>query len=647
MKSMHDDLTDAVNAVKALSMDAVQRANAGHPGAPLGLADAAAVLWTRFLRLDPDQPTWPDRDRFVLSNGHASMLLYSLLHLSGFGIEMDDLRSFRQWGSHTAGHPEVDHALGIETTTGPLGQGFATGVGMAIAEAHLRARLGQALVDHRTFGIVSDGDLMEGVATEAASLAGHLGLGRLVYLYDDNRITIDGATDITFSEDVAARFMAMGWHTVRVDGHDRQAVGDAIEDAIAIEDRPSLVLCRTRIAHGSPGKEGKASSHGAPLGEDEVAATREAIGWDHPPFTVPQDVYQYFSDAMARGREARRAWEARRDSAFASDPAVAALWGALHEPGPVELRSPDFGDALATRAAGGKLFDQIAERLPGFIGGAADLAESTKTHITTSPSFGPDTPEGRNIHFGIREHAMGAAVNGMALHGGLRPYGATFFVFSDYMRPAVRLSALMGVPSIWVWTHDSVFLGEDGPTHQPIEHLASLRAMPNLWVVRPADATETVEAWELALNRHQGPTALVLGRQDVRTLQRPRGGVALGGYVLRDGSDLTLVGTGSEVALCLDAADLLAADGTEARVVSLPCWEAFAEQDASYRDDVLGTAPRLGVEAAASFGWERWVDDVHAIDHFGASAPARDIAIHLGFTPEAVAARAARMLGDR
>ncbi len=630
---------DAVNAIKALSMDAVQRANSGHPGAPMGLADAATVLWTRFLDVDPLDPTWPDRDRFVLSNGHASMLLYSLLHLSGFPVSIDDLKEFRQWGSHTAGHPEVDQTLGIETTTGPLGQGFATGVGMAIAEAHLRARFGQELVDHRTFGFVSDGDLMEGVALEAASLAGHLGLGHLVYLYDDNRISIDGSTDITYSEDVAAKYEALGWHTISVDGHDHDELAAGFEEAIATTSRPSLIIARTHIGHGSPNKQDTSKAHGSPLGDEEIALTREALGWDHSPFEVPESVYGTFSAAMQRGKDARSAWTARRDAAFA-DADVAAAWAAHHEPGTVELQSPEFPEKLATRASGGMLFDQIGERLPGFIGGSADLVGSTNTTLSYSGYMTADDPSGRNIAFGIREHAMAAAVNGINLHGGLRAYGATFFVFSDYMRPAVRLAALMGTPSIWVWTHDSIFLGEDGPTHQPVEHLASLRAIPNLHVVRPADATEVLEAWELALNRSAGPTALVLTRQGLPTLDRPKGGVAKGGYVLRDGSDVTLIASGSEVSLCLDAAELLDADGVSARVVSLPCWEAFEAQGEGYRNDVLGTAPRLSVEAASTFGWERYADESHGLDRFGASAPAGRLAEEFGFTADAVAAKA-------
>jgi transketolase len=485
---------------------------------------------------------------------------------------------------------------------------------------------------------------MEGVAQEAASMAGHLGLGRIVYLYDDNRISIDGSTDITYSEDVAAKFGAMGWHTVSTDGHDHDALASAYESAIVVEDRPSLIIARTHIGHGSPNKQDTPGAHGAPLGDEEIAATRAAIGWAHGPFEVPEDVYGVFTDGMDRGREARRAWESRRDRRFAADPETRTTWTAHWTPATVSLDTPEVGSSIATRAASGAVFGQIAERVPGFIGGAADLAESTKTHIPGSGSFSAEDPGGRNIHFGIREHAMGAAVNGMNLHGGVRAYGSTFFVFSDYMRPAVRLSALMGVPSIWVWTHDSVFLGEDGPTHQPIEHLASLRAMPGLVVLRPADATETVEAWEVALNRTDGPTALVLTRQGVPTLDRDPGGVALGGYVVVDGADVTLIGTGSEVSTCLGAAELLAAEGVGARVVSLPSWELFGQQSADYRAEVLGTAPRLAVEAASTFGWERWADAVHGIDRFGASAPAGEIARHLGFTPEAIADRARSLL---
>lgn len=636
----------AVNTVKALAMDAVQKANSGHPGMPMGMADIAVVLWSRFLDVDPGAPDWPDRDRFVLSNGHGSMLLYSMLHLCGFGLTIEDLRQFRQWGSHTPGHPEIDHHLGIETTTGPLGQGFATGVGMAVAEAHLRSRLGEELVDHRTFGFVSDGDLMEGISSEAASMAGHFGLGRIIYLYDDNRISIDGSTNITFREDIAARFAAQRWHTVSVDGHDREEVADAIEQALAENERPSLIICRTHIAHGAPNLQDTAASHGQPLGEEEIRLTKEAMGYPSEPFWVDSSVYEFFDRAMDRGRKAHKEWLSRIEGA---EPAQAELWRSLHNPEPVTLRGPGFdvGAKLATRASSGKLFGEIAAKAPGFIGGSADLAGSTKTVIDPDRLFSSTDPSARDIPFGVREHGMGALVNGMAIHGGLRPYGATFFVFSDYMRPAVRLSALMGIPSTWVWTHDSIFLGEDGPTHQPIEHLMSLRAIPNLWMIRPADAGEVIEAWEIALNRQDGPVALALTRQGVPTLERASGGVSRGGYVLREGDDVTLVGTGSEVATCLAAADLLAERSITARVVSLPCWELFFAQSAEYREGVLGSAPRISVEAGATLGWERIVGSGGfslGIDTFGASAPDTVLGEKFGLTPSAVAAHAVHLI---
>ncbi len=637
----------AVDTIKGLAMDAVQRANSGHPGMPMGMAEIAVTLWTRFIEVDPGDPTWPDRDRFVVSNGHGSMLLYSLLHLAGFPLTIDDLKSFRQWGSHTAGHPEIDQELGIEMTTGPLGQGFGSGVGMALAETHLRARLGPDLVDHRVFGFVSDGDLMEGISSETASLAGHFGLGRLIYLYDDNDISIDGSTDITFGEDVARRFDAARWHTLKVDGHDREDVATALRAAIAQEDRPTLIICRTHIAHGAPNLQDTAAALGQPLGPDEVRAVKEAMGF--PPdaeFWVDPNVYDFFTEAMERGRRANAKWRGRLGEA---DAERRLLWDRLHEPGEVHLQGPGFapGEKLATRVSSGRLFGEIAEKVPGFIGGAADLAASTRTVIEEGRLFSVDDPAARDIPFGVREHAMGTVVNGMAVHGGLRPYGATFFVFSDYMRPAVRLSALMRAPSIWVWTHDSVFLGEDGPTHQPIEHLASLRAMPGLWVIRPADANEVVQAWEIALNRHDGPVALILTRQGVPTLDPVPGGVSRGGYVVREGPDLTLVATGSEVASALGAAQLLDERGLGVRVVSLPCWEIFFDQPADYRQEVLGEAPRVSIEAASTFGWEKVVGDGLriGIDRFGASAPDGVIATELGFTAEALAGRILAHLG--
>ncbi len=633
----------AANTIRALSMDGVQAANSGHPGMPMGMADLATVLWTRHLVVDPDHPQWPDRDRFVLSNGHGSMLLYSLLHLSGFGLSLDDLRNFRQWGSVTAGHPEYEPHLGIEMTTGPLGQGFGTAVGMAVAEAHLNAVFGD-LVDHRTWAFVSDGDLMEGISYETASLAGHLALGKLTYLYDDNEISIDGSTDLAFSDDVAARFASMGWQTFDIDGHDHDAIDEAITAATDEVDRPSLIIAHTHIGYGAPTKQDTAGSHGAPLGEEEIAGWREAVGWPNEAFHVPAEAKAHFETAMQRGRDAHRSWQGRFEAAQASDSDLAERWSAYFDPAPVTLEGPGFetGSSIATRAAMGKLFDEIGAKVPGFIGGAADLAESTKTELHESGSFTATDRSGRNIHFGIREHAMGTIVNGMALHGGVRPYGATFFVFTDYMRPAVRLSALMDIPSIWVYTHESVFLGEDGPTHQPIEHLASFRAMPNMRVFRPADAGEMVETWETVLN--QAHPAMILGtRQGLPVLDRPSGGVARGAYVLRDGADLVIIATGSEVSASLAAADELAGEGVDARVVSMPCVELFDEQDAAYRESVVGTGLRtVTVEAGATLGWSRFTGPdglAIGIDHFGASAPAGRIAQEWRLDGPGIAAR--------
>ncbi len=632
-------------------MDAVQRADSGHPGMPMGMADLAVVLWSEFLKVDPTAPEWPDRDRFVLSNGHGSMLLYSLLHLSGFPVTMDDLRNFRQLGHPTAGHPEREPHLGIEMTTGPLGQGFGTGIGMAIAEAHLRARLGSDLIDHHTWGFVSDGDLMEGVSYETASLAGHLALGKLTYFYDDNEISIDGSTDITFTEDVAARFGAAGWHTVEIDGHDRAAIRQATQACVSEEERPSLVIAHTHIGYGSPNKQDTASAHGSPLGDDEIALTKEAMGWPYSePFHVPDEVRDFFANAMQRGRDAHAKWRGRLEAAGNEQRDE---FNAFFDPASVQLAQPDLeiGAKVATRAVNGMIFDQIGTKVPGFIGGSADLVGSTKTELSEGGTFSARNPAGRNIAFGVREHAMATVVNGMAVHGGLRPYGATFFIFSDYMRPALRLSALMEAPSIWVFTHDSVFLGEDGPTHQPIEHLASLRAMPGMWVVRPADASEAVEAWELALNRTEGPTCLLHSRQGIPVLDRRgrEGLVSKGGYVLRDGDDVVLIGTGSEVALAVEAAEELAPKGVAARVVSLPCWEAFAAQPATYRAEVLPEGvPRVSVEAGSTFGWSAVVGE-HGVsigvDRFGLSAPAADIRRALGLTAEAVVEAALDLVG--
>lgn len=636
----------AVDTIKALAMDGVEAAQSGHPGMPMGMADIAVVLWARFLKVDPSQPSWPDRDRFVVSNGHGSMLLYALLHLSGFAMSLEDLRRFRRLDSPTPGHLERDTERGIEVTTGPLGQGFGMGVGLAIAEEHLRAVFGPELVDHRTYALVSDGDLMEGISSEAASLAGHLGLGKLCYVYDNNHITIEGSTQLAFSEDVGRRLQAVGWSTEEVDGHDRMAVEEAVQSCLLDQDRPSLIIAHTHIAHGAPTKQDSAEAHGNPLGAEEVAATKRAMGWpEHDKFLVPDAVREYFGQVAVRGGTARQAWEARRQAAFATDPGLAQLWQGYWEPSVIKLKplEHDASRPIATRRASGLALNQLAATVPNLLGGAADLAPSTNTLLRSSTSFSHHDRKGRNFHFGIREHGMGAAVNGMAVHGGLRPFGATFLVFSDYMRPSVRVSALMHAPSIWIYTHDSVFLGEDGPTHQPIEHLASLRAMPNLWVLRPADLGETAEAWEVILNRAGGPSCLVLSRQDVPVLERQAGGVQRGGYVLADGDDLVIIATGSEVWVALETARLLGDAGYSARVVSLPCWELFFEQDEDYRASVLGRdLPRVSLEAAATFGWERITGAGGlqiGIDRFGASAPWKEIAEALGFTPTAVSQR--------
>jgi transketolase len=642
----------AVDTIKALAMDGVQRANSGHPGMPMGMADIAVTLWSRHLVVDPTDPTWPDRDRFVLSNGHGSMLLYSLLHLAGFGLEMDELKRFRQLGSRTPGHPERDPEIGIEMTTGPLGQGFGTGIGMALAEANLRQRFGDDLVDHWTYAFVSDGDLMEGISSESASLAGRLGLERVVYLYDDNDISIGGHTDITFTEDVAARFAAFSWHVLDIDGHDRTAIDEAITEARSVE-RPSLIVCRTHIAHGAPTMQDTSESHGSPLGDEEIAATKEAMGFPtEPTFHVPDGVREFFAAAMERGTEARLAWEARRDERFAADPEIAALWERHH--GPIEASAGSLGyepgESVATRKASARAINALAPQVPSLIGGSADLEPSTNTFIDDGGEVQDDIGA-RNIRFGVREHAMGAIVNGMAIHGGLRPFGATFLVFNDYMRPAARLAALMHAPSVFVYTHDSIFIGEDGPTHQPIEQIVALRAVPNMWVIRPADAGETAEAWEMALRRTDGPTSLLFTRQSIPVLDRAgrEGQVARGGYVIRDGDDAVLIATGSEVHVALEAAEALVDRGISLRVVSMPCVEAFDEQDGEYRLSVVGGMPVATLEAGSTMGWHRFTGPAGlaiGIDHFGASAPWKHLAEEWGFTGGAVADRVAHWLAS-
>ena len=653
----------AVNTIRGLAMDAVQKAKSGHPGMPMGMADAAFVLWTRFLRHSPSDPEWPNRDRFVLSAGHGSMLLYALLHLFGYDLALDDLQQFRQWESRTPGHPEFWCAPGVETTTGPLGQGFANGVGMALAERMLAQDFngaGDDIVDHYTYGIVSDGDLMEGLSHEAASIAGHLGLARLVYLYDDNHITIEGGTDLAFSEDVAQRFEAYHWHVQRVDGHDREAVADALEAARQETERPSIIICRTHIAKGSPNKQDTSGAHGEPLGEDEVVATKEALGLPvAPTFFVPEAVRALLAGVRERLDKEASEWRARFAQWQQANPELSAQWEArmarkIPEGLGGKLPSFEVGKEIATRNASSEVLQVLSREIPGFVGGSADLAPSTKTLIEGAEDLARGRYSGRNLRFGVREHGMGGLMNGMSLHGGFIPYGGTFLVFSDYMRPSVRLAALMRQPVIYVFTHDSVFVGEDGPTHQPVEHVAALRAIPHLTVIRPADAAETAEAWLVALERSSGPTALILTRQNVPVLDRSRLAPAellrRGGYILLDAPDpeLILIASGSEVSVVLEAARLLMAEGSRVRVVNMASWELFEEQPEEYRRQVLppSVPHRLAVEAGTSFGWSRYVGDagsVHGIDRFGASAPWKVIAEQLGFTPEAIAGEARRL----
>jgi transketolase len=653
----------SVNAIRALTIDATQASGDGHPGMPMGAAAMGYVLYRHVMRHDPKASGWWDRDRYVQSAGHGSMLQYALLHLCGYPVAMDDLRGYRQWGSITPGHPEVHHTEGVETTTGPLGQGLATAVGMAMAEAHLAARFnrpGHTVVDHGTYVIASDGDMMEGVASEASSLAGHLGLGKLVVLYDDNRITIDGPTHIAFSEDVLARYEAYGWHVARVaDGNDVLALEAALAEARAETARPSLIAVSTIIGYGSPKLAGTSKVHGSVLGDEEAEATKRALAIDWPTFTVPDDVLAHYREALARGAAARVAWEARLEAYAQAHPELASEFARVMRgdlPGGVfdDLPQWSTGDkAVATRVASGALINALAPRMPELIGGSADLAGSNNTDIKGAASLASNDHSGRIIHFGVREHAMAATANGLSLHGGVRPFVATFLIFSDYLRPSLRLSALMEQPIVYVFTHDSVGLGGDGPTHQPVETLMALRVIPNLTVIRPADANETAQAWRVALERRDGPTALALTRQTVPHLDVPAGAVARGGYVLADVEagppDVVLIGTGSEVAVCLAARSRLADEGIAARVVSLPSFELFAAQDRAYRDSVLPPAvrARVTVEAGASLGWERYAGDageIVALDRFGASAPGEVVLREFGFTPERVADAARRSI---
>ncbi|MBA3336741.1 MAG: transketolase [Chloroflexia bacterium] len=671
--------TLAINSIRTLAMDAVQAANSGHPGLPLGAAPMAYVLWTEFLKHNPRDPHWPDRDRFVLSAGHGSMLLYALLHLTGYDLPLEQLRAFRQLGSQTPGHPERGHTAGVEVTTGPLGQGFANGVGMAMAEAFMTARYnrpGHEIINHVTYGIVSDGDIMEGLANEAASLAGHLRLGKLIYLYDQNQITLAGTANLSFSEDVAARFSAQGWHTLAIDGMDVSAVRTALAAARAETQRPSLILARTIIGYGSPNKANTFGVHGSPLGPDEVKATKEHLGIPlDPPFYVPEESLAHFRQSLDQGAEAQADWRMRFEAYAEAHPELAAEFTAAlagELPAGWDADLPTWGAGgkpVATRKASGETIAAFFPKVPTFIGGSADLNPSTNTAMKGAGDFQPEGtgPEdeqgvvggpwsyaGRNIHWGIREHAMGSAVNGMAAHGGVIPFGATFLVFSDYMRPAVRLAALTGLKSIFVFTHDSIAVGEDGPTHEPVEHVMSLRAIPHLNVLRPADANETVDAWRAALT-HDGPSALILSRQDLAILDRSgaQGSLAQGGYVLSEpdrAPDLVLIATGSEVELATMARDLLSEYDIAARVVSLPSWELFERQDAAYRESVLGAAgtARVSIEAGVTLGWCRYTGERGAqigLDHYGASGPGAEVLAHFGFTKERVTAIAARLLG--
>jgi transketolase len=656
-----------IDAIRTLTMDAVQQAKSGHPGMPMAMAPVAYLLYTRFMRHNPRDPAWPDRDRFVLSAGHGSMLLYSVLHLCGYDLSLGEIKRFRQWGSLTPGHPERifggHETPGVETTTGPLGQGFANGVGMAMAERFLRERYGAEVMDHRVFAMCSDGDLMEGVASEAASLAGHLGLGRIVYVYDDNHISIDGDTALSFdTEDVGGRFRSYGWHVEAVeDANDLVALSDALDAAIAEVERPSLIRVRSTIAWPAPHARGTAAAHGAPLGEEEVRATKAALGWNPDrEFHVPDRVYEAFNSCVARGLELQREWQRRLARWRAADPARAAEWERAWQGRPAEGLSealPSFHPAeaasLATRAAGSVVMQAFAPYVPTMLGGAGDLAESTKTEFKGDPGFSRER-SGRNVHFGVREHAMGAVVNGMALHGGIvKPYGSTFLIFSDYMRPAIRLSALMRLPVVWVFSHDSVGLGEDGPTHQPVEHYAALRAIPGLTVLRPADAGETAEAWRVALEDCDGPVCILLTRQAVPVLDRtqlaPATGLARGAYPISDPAarcDAVVAATGSEVALALRAQEELSSEGIAVRVVSMPSWELLDAQPDGYRESLFPAGvPVVAVEAGVALGWERFAERTVSVERFGASAPGAEVLQRLGMTSEAVTAAVREVVG--
>ncbi|SEH59152.1 transketolase [Tardiphaga sp. OK245] len=651
---------DMANAIRFLAIDAVEKAKSGHPGMPMGMADAATVLFSRFLKFDAADPSWPDRDRFILSAGHGSMLLYALLHLTGSAeVTLDQLQSFRQWGSKTPGHPEYGHTAGVETTTGPLGQGLATAVGMALAERLMNARFGDGLVDHYTYVIAGDGCLMEGLSHEAISLAGHLRLNRLIVLFDDNQISIDGATSLSCSDDQLARFAASGWSASRVNGHDAEAVAAAIARA-RDNDRPSLIACRTVIGFGAPNRQGSEKAHGAPLGADEIAKTRDALHWPHAPFHVPDAVARQWRAVGARGQTAHAEWAGRvsRLDGAVRDYFQAALKGELsgrYDQALAKTRARFLQERpkIATRQASQLVIDVIADALPNLLGGSADLTHSNLTRARMQAPIQHDAFDGSYVHYGVREHAMAAAMNGVALHGGLIPYGGTFLCFADYSRPAIRLAALMGIRVIHVMTHDSIGLGEDGPTHQPVEHLASLRAIPNLQVFRPGDAVETAEAWDCALRTPHAPSVLCLSRQALPVFRDgidSTNRVGRGAYVVIEpegGRDVTLIATGSEVSIAIAAARLLADDGIRAAVVSAPCFDLFRQQSGEYRAAILGSAPRVGVEAAVEGDWARWLGDggeFVGMTGFGASAPADDLYREFGITAAAVATAAMRCI---
>jgi len=651
----------AINTIRFLAADAVQQANSGHPGLPMGAAPMAFALWTRHLRHNPRNPKWPGRDRFILSGGHGSMLLYSLLHLTGYDLSLDEIKNFRQFGSKTPGHPEYGLTPGVEVTTGPLGQGFGQGVGMAIAATHLAAEFnkpGHEIIQSYIYGIVTDGDLMEGVSSEAASLAGHLQLGRIVYMYDDNHVSIDGSTDLAFTEDRAARFEAYGWHVQKVeDGNDVEAIDTAIRAAKS-DPRPSLICVRTIIGYGAPHKQGTSKAHGEALGDEELKAAKENLGWPvEPRFLIPGEVLEFYREAVERGREREIDWKMRFDAYKQIHPALGTelqrrLDGELPKDWDSDLPTfPPDAKGMATRSSSGQVLNALSIKLPELIGGSADLTPSNNTKFEEAGDFEKDNPSGRYLRFGVREHGMGAALNGLNLFGGLIAYGGTFLIFSDYMKPAIRIAAISSIPSVFVFTHDSIGLGEDGPTHQPIEHLMALRAVPNLTVIRPADANEVRDAWRVAISRSHSPTALALTRQSVPTLERANAQTLLnkGAYVLKDFGEnpgLILMATGSEVSLIYEAAQNLFDEGIAVRVVSFPSWELFEEQDEAYRESVLpkNVTARLAVEAGATLGWERYARSVIGIDHYGASAPYKVIFEKFGFTVENVVAKAKELI---